>query len=175
MKLNRLETHDRLLHFKKDQALNLSQGFDDCLKRNPLSLALQDRSPYVYIYAHPRTADDGVSKRMIFQPRLKKPVNAETNSYLCRAKSKTDELEVVWLLPPRETWAQFEKGKVTEDDNVMYSINMYMNDKKKLEEEDPEDLPDHTVRAIYTEIKNSLSVKVIPKLMTEEDFSSYLV
>src|SRR5215470_6737494 len=88
MKLNRLETHDRLQHFVQDQSKNIWQGADDCMKRNPLSLALQDRSPYIYIFAHPRTADDGVTKRMLWQPRLTKP-QAQSNSYLFRAKSNS--------------------------------------------------------------------------------------
>ena len=100
MKVDRLETHDRLLHFKKDQALNIAQGAEDCLKRNPLSLAIQSRSPYVYLFAHPRTADDGFTKRMLWQPRLTRP-KAQTNSYLFRAQSNSDVIEVCWLLPPR--------------------------------------------------------------------------
>ena len=73
MKINRLEAHDRLLHFKNDQNSTIQQGAEDCLKKNPLSLALQDHSPYIYIFAHPRTADDGVNKRLLWQPRLTKP------------------------------------------------------------------------------------------------------
>jgi len=49
MKINRLEAHDRLIHFKKDQEANIFQGLDDCLKKNPLSLALQARSIYSLI------------------------------------------------------------------------------------------------------------------------------
>lgn len=35
MKIQRLEAHDRLLHFKKDQEANIFSGAEDCLKRNP--------------------------------------------------------------------------------------------------------------------------------------------
>ena len=73
MKINRLETHDRLQHFVKDQSINIFQGADECLKKNTLSLALQEKSSYVYLFAHPRTADDGVTKIMYWQPRLTKP------------------------------------------------------------------------------------------------------
>src|SRR5882672_2443569 len=113
MKINRLETHDRLMHFKKDQEANIFQGAEDCLKKNPLSLAIQDKSPYVYIFAHPRTADDGVNKRMLWDPRLSIP-EPQTNSYLFRAISKTDIIEVIWMLPPVETWPQYKKGNITE-------------------------------------------------------------
>src|ERR1700685_1507363 len=106
MKIDRLETHDRLEHFVNDQWATISQGASDCLLRNPDSLALQEKSPYIYIFAHPRTHDDGVSKRMLWQPRLTKP-KAQTNSYLFRAASKSDVLMICWLIPPREMWNQY--------------------------------------------------------------------
>ena len=111
MKINRLETHDRLIHFKAEQSLNIAQGANDCLTKNRLSLALQERSPYIYIFAHPRTADDGVNKRMLWQPRLTRP-KAQTNSYLFRAKSHSDICEICWLLPPREMWKTYDKGTI---------------------------------------------------------------
>lgn len=151
MKINRLETHDRLKHFQTDQALNISKGVEDCLKRNQLSLDMQDRSNYVYIFAHPRTAEDGVTKRMLYQPRLTKPL-AQTNSYLFRAISKTDTLEVCWLLPPFEMWSQYRKGNVTESEIVMWSILQFQTNKAALEQPNDEDLPDDVVRNIYLEI-----------------------
>lgn len=151
MKINRLETHDRLLHLKKDQALNIAQGASDCLMKNDLSLALQQYSPYIYIFAHPRTADDGVNKRMLWQPRLTKP-RAQTNSYLFRAISKTDMLEPVWLLPPQETWAQYKKGNVTEHELVLWSIDQYISNRVEMEKSFPDDLTDDQVRNIYTKV-----------------------
>src|SRR6185436_5338043 len=121
MKLNRLETHDRLQHFVKDQSQNIFLGAEQCLKDNPLSLAIQEKSPYVYLFAHPRTADDGVTKVMYWDPRLSIP-EAQTNSYLFRAISKTDTIEVIWLIPPREMWPQYDMGKVTESNEVAWSI-----------------------------------------------------
>lgn len=151
MKLNRLETHDRLLHFKEDQALNISQGASDCLNKNPLSLALQQKSPYVYIFAHPRTADDGVNKKMYWQPRLTKPL-AQTNSYLFRAQSNTDIMEICWIIPPVELWKQFEKGKVTESEWVRWSIDQYMRNKTELEKPFKDDLSDETAKNIYKSV-----------------------
>lgn len=151
MKINRLETHDRYEHFIEDQSLNIAQGAEDCLRKNPLSLLLQDRSPYIYLFAHPRTDDDGVTKRMLWQPRLTKP-KAQTNSYLFRAQSKTDIIQVCWLLPPREMWPQYQKGNVTESDLVVWSIDQFLNNRVKFEQEDAEDLPDQAIRHIYREI-----------------------
>jgi hypothetical protein len=151
MKIQRLETHDRLLHFKKDQSLNIAQGAEDCLRKNKLSLALQEKSPYVYLFAHPRTHEDGVTKVMYWQPRLSRP-EAQTNSYLFRAISKTDLLEVCWLLPPQEMWSQYKEGKVTADPNVIWSIEQFIHNKEALERPLDDDLPDCRSQEIYHKI-----------------------
>jgi hypothetical protein len=151
MKIQRLEAHDRLKHLKKDQSLNLAQGCEDCLKKNELSLALQDLSPYIYIFAHPRTADDGVNKRMLWQPRLSKP-KAQTNSYLFRAQSKTDIIEICWMIPPRELWGQYKKGNITEQDVVIWSIDQFENNRKNLEKAAPDDLSEEKGQLIYAQV-----------------------
>jgi hypothetical protein len=151
MKLNRLEAHDRLLQFKKDQSINIFHGAEDCLKRNPLSLALQERSPYIYLFAHPRTADDGVTKVMYWQPRLSKP-EAQVNSYLFRAVSRSDIVQVCWLLPPQEMWAQYEKGKVTSDETVQWSINHFKTNKLELEKPDPQDFSEEAGKEILRKV-----------------------
>lgn len=151
MKINRLETHDRLLFFKKDQDVNIFQGAEDCLRKNELSLAIQDRSPYVYLFAHPRTADDGVTKVMYWDPRLSVP-EAQTNSYLFRALSKSDIVEIIWMIPPKEMWKQYQKGNVTENDYVIWSINQYKNNRKVLEKPHPDDLPEELQKAVLRQI-----------------------
>lgn len=150
MKLNRLETHDRLIHFKKDQEINIFQGAEDCLKKNPDSLFFQDRSHYVYLFAHPRTCDDGVTKKMFWQPRLWKP-KAQTNSYLFRAISRSDVIEVCWLLPPEELWSQYVLGNVTENPEVLWSINQYCTNRNILERDSDGDLSDEKGRSIMEE------------------------
>lgn len=152
MKIDKLETHDRLQHLMKDQAVNIAQGAEDCLKKNSLSIALQERSSYIYLYAHPRTHDNGYQKRMLWQPRLSKP-KAEPNSYLFRAKSKTDIIDVCWLLPPVEMWEQYRKGKMTEHELVAWSIEQYYHNRAQLEAQDPEDLSDEAGSAIYEKIR----------------------
>lgn len=151
MKLNRLETHDRLLHFKKDQALNIAQGAEDCLKKADLSLRLQEKSPYIYIFAHPRTHDDGVTKRMVWQARLTKPF-PQVNSYCFRAQSKSDLMEVCWLLPPVEMWPQYTKGNVTENELVLWSIDQFKNNRENLERAAHDDLPDAVAKSIYRSV-----------------------
>ena len=168
MKLNRLETHDRYQHFIKDQSINIFKGVEACLKENELSLAIQEKSPYVYLFAHPRTADDGVTKRMLWQPRLSIP-EAQENSYLFRATSKTDIIEVRWLLPPKATWPQFKKGNITESDIVSWSINQYKNHITDLIAPHPDDMPEEQARAIMKSIIDERlddirSRKVVSKL-----------
>lgn len=161
MKVNLYEAHDRLKHFKKDQEVNIFLGAEECLKKNPDSIFYQERSHYVYIFAHPRTADDGVNKRMLWQPRLLKP-EAQTNSYLFRAQSGTDILEVMWLIPPRETWTQYQKGKVTEHKDVLWFIDMFLNNKARLEASEPDDLSESRARQILREL---IDLKKFDKLM----------
>lgn len=155
MKLDRLETHDRLEYFKQDQAQTIWQGADDCLNRNPLSLALQEKSHYIYLFAHPRTCDDGVNKKMYWQPRLTKP-RAQENSYLFRAISKTDVLEICWLIPAKELWEQYRKGNITEEPTVLWSINQYRYNRKSLENMEHDDLSEDKIRSIYREIEATL-------------------
>ncbi len=151
MKLNRLETHDRLEYFKKNQESNIFQGAEDCMKSNSLSLALQDKSPYIYIFAHPRTHDDGVNKKMFWQPRLTKP-EPQTNSYLFRAISNTDEIEVCWLLPPREMWPQYKRGNLTEHELVLWSINQFQLNREKMATPEHDDLKYEKVQEILKQV-----------------------
>lgn len=155
MKLDRLETHDRLIHLHKDQAITLNKGAEDCLKKNRLSLGLQQYSPYIYLFAHPRTADDGVTKKMFWQPRLTKP-SAQTNSYLFRAISHTDKMEICWLLPATETWAQYKKGNVTEHEFVLWSIAQFMYHRNDLEKPFQDDLPEERVKQIYRQVASEI-------------------
>ena len=160
MKINILEAHDRKQHLIKNESEIIAQGAEDCLKKNNLSLQLQDKSPYIYIFAHPRTSDDGVSKRLLWQPRLTKPA-PQTNSYLFRVKSKTDVLEVIWCIPQKELWGQYKKGNITESELVLWSIDQYENHRKKLAEKDKDDLQDWQVRDIYELLDRNRSKQLI--------------
>jgi hypothetical protein len=168
MKLKKLETHDRLLSFQKQQSDIISQGCDECLKRNPYSLALQDHSTYIYIFAHPRTVgldektqwilsgrfntfEECPEKILIWQPRLKRP-KPQSNSYLFRAKSNTDILEICWILPPEELWDQYEKGTMLNSEIVEWSINQYKNNYIELSQPEADDLADARINRILKKI-----------------------
>jgi hypothetical protein len=163
IKVNTLDAHDRLLHFKKDQQNNIFSGVEECLKQNPNAVDMQKYFPYIYIFAHPRTADDGVTKRMIFQPRLTKP-KAQTNSYLFRVESNTDLVEIIWMLPPREMWEQFEKGKMFESEEVMTSIVNFTNHRKELEKPHKDDWTEEQIRNKLLEIEKETSPHPLVRL-----------
>ena len=170
MKVNILEAHDRLKHLIKDQSSNIYQGADDCLKRNPLSLAIQEKSPYIYIFAHPRTDDDGVNKRLLWQPRLSIP-EAQSNSYLFRALSHTDMIEVCWILPPKELWGQYDAGKVTENNWASWSINEYKTNKKSLEKPHPDDMAEDKSRQIMKAVVDEHLYTIRQKNMMDRLYS----
>lgn len=163
MKIDRLETHDRLLSFQK-QSDYISQGCQDCINKRPTEFG---NLPF-YIFAHKReialderyslyatgqfkTLDEIPTHRMIWVPRLKKP-NSQTNSMLFKYYPSSDTIKIVWMIPERETWDQFAKGKITENNLVSESIHWFKNDKKKLEADEEDDLSDEECHRIYSEI-----------------------
>lgn len=152
-KTNAHEAHDRLKHLVKDQSENVYQGVENCIRNNPLALEIQDRSPYVYIFAHARTHDNGVDKVLYWDPRLSIP-EAQTNSYLFRVNSHTDNILVVWMIPPHEMWSQYKQGNVTESNWVLWSIKQFTNNKKDLERPHPEDMPEERSKLIMQQIVN---------------------
>lgn len=166
IKLNVLDSHDRLLELKKTQSDILAKGCDDCLKRNPLSLAMQKRSPYIYIFAHPRTESDGIKKKMLWQPRLLKP-SPQTNSYLFRANSHSDTVEICWMIPNTEIWGQYKKGLITENPIVEWSIGMFLNNKEELSKPHPEDLSDETAKSFYIQILQEMETKRMKPILPD--------
>ena len=156
MIINPLDAHDRLHHFVKENSNTIAQGAEECLKKNPFSLALQSKSPYIYLFAHPRTQEDGATKKLYWQPRLTKPA-AQPNSYLFRAISGTDLLEIIWLLPPQELWGQYEKGNVTESQDIKISIDNFRRHRRELEAPHPDDMDDIRIAKVYREVVEYLN------------------
>ncbi len=146
MKLNRLETHDRMLEFNK-QWETINQGCLDCIRNVPNEIT----SPF-YVFAHARTVDRDEqvsmiydnfgnphfktpSMRLIWSPRITKP-QAQSNSYLFLAQKNTDTVRILWLIPAPELWQQYEPGKMTHNPDVWTSIVNYKHHKAKLNEPD---------------------------------------
>lgn len=153
MKLNRLETHDRYEHFTK-QNFSIGECCQDLINKRPFG-----DHPF-YIFAHARTDDDGVTKRLIWQPRLTKPL-AQTNSMLFKAYPGSDNVKIIWMIPAPELWAQYEKGKVTENSVVTQSIEDYKHHRSKLEAKEPDDLTEEQIDAIYRQISTSKKTKLV--------------
>lgn len=146
MKLNRLETHDRLEHFIK-QDFSIGECCQSLIDQRPFG----DNA--FYIFAHTRTDDDGVTKRLIWQPRLTKP-KAQSNSMLFKAYPGSDIIKVLWVLPQIELWEQFEEGKVTASEIVMDSIKMFRENRQELERKENDDLSDEAIDCIYKSISS---------------------
>lgn len=144
MKLNRLETHDRYEHFTK-QSFNISECCQNLINQRPFG-----NHPF-YIFAHARTDDDGVTKRLIWQPRLTKP-KAQTNSMLFKAYPGTDTIKVIWMIPARELWDQYTKGKMLENKTVCDSIHAFQFNRETLEEREKDDLDDFLIDQIYRDL-----------------------
>lgn len=147
MKINHLDAHDRLKHFTK-QEFSIGECCQDMINQRPFG----DHA--FYIFAHARTDDDGVTKRMIWQPRLTKPT-MQSNSMLFKAYPGTDVIKIIWMLPAEELWGQYDKGLMTENQTITESIYNYRNHKKKMEAREDDDLQDWQIDDIYADISRS--------------------
>lgn len=146
MKIDPLDAHDRLVYLNKTEALNIDECCQDLIKKRPFG-----NHPF-YIFVHPRTEDDGVNKRLIWQDRLTKPV-AQTNSMLFKAYPGSDEVKILWIIPPREMWGQYKIGLLTASNVVSESIFSFQNDKEGLEMPEEDDPPPHIIQEIMFEYK----------------------
>lgn len=144
MKINPLDAHDRLEHFTK-QSFDIAECCQDLINQRPFG-----DHPF-YIFAHARTEEDGVTKRLIWQPRLTKP-KAQTNSMLFKAYPGTDLIKVIWMIPPRELWGQYAKGKLTENKTISESLHDFQCNRNKLEEKESDDLSEEQMEKVYREV-----------------------
>lgn len=147
LKVNRLDAHDRLLHFRKS-TFDIGECCQNIIDQRPFG-----ERPF-YIFAHARTDDDGVNKRLIWQPRLTKP-KAQTNSMLFKAYPGTDNIKVIWMIPERSMWNEFKLGKMFESQIIAESVDKFENDRASLEAREADDLSDKEIDAIYREISIS--------------------
>lgn len=185
MKINRLETHDRLLEFKK-QSDYISQGCQDCIANRPKEF--QNYPFYIFAHAREIAIDERISlfnedlrmellypnyqrkysvlgdvptSRMIWIPRLTKP-QAQENSMLFKAYPPGDNIKVIWMIPASELWGQSDKGKIVENNVVSESVHHFKTNKKFLEVAEEDDLPEWRVKAIQKEIGKNFKPKSEP-------------
>lgn len=170
MKINRLDAHDRLQHFK-EQGLDISECCQNLINQRPFG------NHSFYIFAHKRslgmdekfklflsgkykTFEEVPSATIIWQPRLTKP-KAQTNSMLFKAYPGKDTVKIIWMIPERELWDQYKKGNLTESNIIGESIHKFENDRDSLEAKESDDLNDDQIDVIYKEI--SLDAKKAKK------------
>ena len=164
MKISRTDAHDRFSYFQK-QGFDIAECCQDLIDQRPF-----DDHPF-YIFAHARTLgldekiklylsgkyetlDSVPEKKIIWQPRLTKP-KAQSNSMLFKAYPGSDNIRILWIIPPRELWTQFKKGNMTENPTVWMSIHDFENNREQLEAKEDDDLPDEEIDRIYREISQA--------------------
>jgi hypothetical protein len=153
MKIDRLETHDRHEEFTKKE-FSIGECCQDLINQRPFG-----NHPF-YIFAHARTEDDGVTKRLIWQPRLTKP-KAQTNSMLFKGYPGTDNIKVYWIIPDELLWGQHRKGNITASQLVQESIHKFLHRRWELEKKDDDDLSDKQIDEIYKEISQNCKYKMV--------------
>ena len=179
MQINRLETHDRLQEFNK-QSKDVSECCQDLINKRPFG------SYPFYIFAHGRTVDldekialfnediqmniingtprrfkslsEVPEKRIIWQPRLSRP-KPQTNSMLFKAYPLEDTVRIIWIIPERELWAQYQKGNVTENATVLQSIHDFVNNRELLEKNEDDDPSDIEIDSIYRDLSQEARYK----------------
>jgi hypothetical protein len=78
---------------------------------------------------------------------------------LFKAYPGSDNIRIIWMIPPVEMWGQYEKGNVTEHEITRWSIQNYKENRGALEQQEPDDLPDETIDAIYRNIASEMKSK----------------
>lgn len=150
MNINKFETHDRFQQFTKQSA-----SISDCCQN------LIDQRPFgnhsFYIWLHCRTAEDGFTKELIWQPRLTKP-KPQTNSMLFKAYPGTDNIKIIWMIPVRELWDQYDKGLITENKIVKDSIHSFRFTREKLEIAEDDDYSEEQINKIYRDISQQARI-----------------
>lgn len=158
MQVDRLETHDRLLDFKKKNVNSIEEQIHNIIAQRPF-----EDEPF-YIFAHKKTVDiheqalyiqagcpiDKLpTHRLVWQPRLQKP-KAETNTMLFKVDpAYPDQVRIIWILPDPSQWEAYKKGQMCQDPTTIESIHAFENDRASLERPEPDDLPDERAKVIY--------------------------
>lgn len=148
MKIDPLDAHDRLQYFTQKD-FQIPDCIQDLIKQEPFG------KYSFYVFCHPRTDDDGVSKRYIYQPRLTKP-KAQTNSALYKVYPGTDIIKVMWIIPPREMWNVYQFGNLFENSLIAQCCWEFDNDRGTLEKPEEGDPPPQIAQEILFEFQPQL-------------------
>lgn len=144
MNVNILDAHDRYEHFTK-QNFSIEECCQDFINQRPFG------SHAFYLFAHPRTEDHNMNKRLIWQPRLTRP-KPQTNSMLFKIYPTTGDIKICWIIPDRPLWPNYNKGKMTASPVIVESIDAFKNRRHELEKPEDDDLSDEAINTIYKEL-----------------------
>lgn len=156
MKIDILDAHDRYEYFT-NQDFNISECCQNLIDQRPFG-----NVPF-YIFAHARTLDieekfayftstgKWPDKTIVWQPRLTKP-KAQTNSMLFKAYPGSDVIRVIWMIPQREIWSEYQEKNVSQNQTVLDSIKSFIFNRQELEAPEKDDLTDSQAANIYLEI-----------------------
>lgn len=144
MKVNLLETDDRFLHFKRQDF-----GADEQAKKIMDAKPFGD-NPY-YIFVHSRQTDTTLDHRVIWQPRMLKPV-PQLNSMLFRVPRGASAFDVIWIIPPVEIWHEFDKGNIHQNEVINLSIYMFQKRFLELSQPFPDDLTGQEAQDVMFEM-----------------------
>jgi hypothetical protein len=152
MKILRTDAHDRFEHFTKKEHFDIGECCQDLINKRPFG----DHA--FYIFAHTRTDEDGVTKRLIWQPRLTRP-KPQTNSMLFKGYPGSDNIKVIWMIPARELWNNFAPGQMTYNATINQSIHDFQHNRELLEQNEKDDLSDEVIDQIYRELSADINHK----------------
>ena len=148
MKLNRLETHDRLEWFKKSQV-----ELDNFIQKMHVEEPFGDR-PY-YIFTIKRTVGKDEKVALVQQgtydsientpeafleisARLTRP-EAAPNTTLTKIYPGKDYCKTIWNLPEPRYWDQYVSNTMFADDFITKSIFQYISNQKQMEAPERDD------------------------------------
>jgi hypothetical protein len=178
MKIERLETHDRFEYFVQG-GFNIAETCAKIIDGRPFG-----DHPF-YLFVHKRTIDETErfkywldmggalpldkvpNARIIWQPRLTKPYPQE-NSILIKCYPGKDVVKFMWIIPQKELWEQFSKGKMTENETIYTSIDKFQHCPDRLAAPEPDDFDDAKIQDIYADIRRQSIKLVKPKPQEKE-------
>lgn len=164
--LNLYDTHDRNDYFIK-QHFGIEECIDSLMKQRPFF-----HHPF-YAYAHSRTHEDGPhKKRLIWQPRLKKPYPTP-NTMLFKLYPDTGEVKTMWVLPDDRIWEQFAPRMISYHETIWISIQNYRHHRLELSKPEPDDLTEEEIAKVYRELSHIARQNKKKKNATSEILKAY--
>ena len=105
-----------------------------------------------YIFTFPKRTDDLIGVKTIYhQPRLTKPDPMPGTTLIKVNPNREDEIRIIWILPGKESFNMYKKGKRFSDPIVYDSIQAYLKNPDLLTKPEPDDLTEDEIKDAYRE------------------------